>query len=350
MTFQSVRHLSQTLCAVSVFSAAALGGSAALACTPDYQVKAGDTLFTIAQANLGDMTRWSQIFYANPGLESGAITDLTVGTQLSIPCAPGTVTAPDPTPLQQADAELKLVTGSNFAPFTHLDWPGQGLATELVNAALENMPSPVTYSIKWENDWSQHLQPMLTSTEQDMGFPWYRPDCSVTPEATLCSNFHFSDPLVDVVILLFVRTDSNMRFEQDSDLFGKTLCRPAGRFTHDLDRADRQWLTRGQVTLVQPENTDECFDMLNTGEVDAVAINEFEGVKKMFLLDIADQVAPLSRPLSVEGLHVVISKLHWRGTTHLFRFNAGLAKLKETDKYNEIVQRHLASFWDQIRS
>jgi len=42
MTFQSVRHLSQTLCAVSVFSAAALGGSAALACTPDYQVKAGD--------------------------------------------------------------------------------------------------------------------------------------------------------------------------------------------------------------------------------------------------------------------------------------------------------------------
>lgn len=350
MTFQSVSRISQIGRAACVFGAAILGSSAALACTPDYQVKAGDTLFSIAEDNLGDMTRWSQIFYANPGLESDAITNLTAGQRLSIPCAPGTVSAPDPTPLQQADAELKLVTGSNFAPFTHLDWPGQGLATELVNAALENMPSPVTYSIKWEDDWSQHLQPMLSSTEQDMGFPWYRPDCSVTPDVPLCSNFYFSDPLVDVVILLFVRTDSNIQFERDSDLVGKTLCRPAGRFTHDLDRADRQWLSRGLVTLVQPADTDACFDMLTKGEVDAVAINEFEGVKKMFLLDIADTVAPLSRPLSVEGLHVVISKLHWRGTTHLFRFNAGLAKLKETDKYNEIVQRHLASFWDQIRS
>ena len=86
------------------------------------------------------------------------------------------------------------------------------------------------------------------------------------------------------------------------------------------------------------------------GEVDAVAVNEFLGVQKMFSLGLTDKVVPLPRPLSVEGLHVVISKTHWRGTTHLYRFNAGLAKLKQTDQYNEIVQRHLALFWDQIRS
>lgn len=329
---------------------AGLGAGAAEACSPQYTVQSGDTLFSIAEANLGDMTKWSLVFYNNPQLAGGSIVDVPVGTVLDIPCAPGTVSAPDPTPLQQENAELVLVTGSNYAPFTDRAWPGQGMATELVNAALENMPSPVTYSITWEDDWSLHLDPMLKSTQTDMGFPWFRPDCDSKPDDFRCANFHYSDPLVDLVILLFTRADSGLTFQTDDALHGKTLCRPAGYFTHDLERPDRQWLTRGLVALKQPATPDECFDMLMSGQVDAVAVNEFLGVQKMFSMGLTDKVVPLPRPLSVEGLHVVIAKAHWRGTTHLFRFNAGLAKLKQTDQYNEIVQRHLALFWDQIRS
>jgi polar amino acid transport system substrate-binding protein len=46
---------------------------------------------------------------------------------------------------------------------------------------------------------------------------------------------------------------------------------------------------------------------------------------------------------------VVITKKHWRGTTHLYRFNAGLAALKQSDRYNEIVSRHLNIFWDRLK-
>ncbi|WP_299373351.1 transporter substrate-binding domain-containing protein [uncultured Tateyamaria sp.] len=335
----------------STVGSVALAGSAA-ACQSTLTVAPGDTLFSIAEEQLGDLSRWSLIFYNNPDIQGGSLLELPPGTVLSIPCPEDAVRAPDPTPLQQpdAEAEMMLVTGSNYAPFTALDWPGQGMLTELVNAALETTPNPLTYSITWENDWSKHLFPMLDSKEFDMGFPWFQPDCAGNPTNERCVNFHFSDPLVDLVILLFSKSDDPIAFETDTDLHGKTLCRPAGYFTHDLDRADRQWLSKGLITLEQPATPDDCFNMLVAGEVDAVALNEFLGVQKMFEMGLTDVVAPSDRPLSVEGLHVLISKKHWRGTAHLYRFNAGLAKLKQTDRYNEIVSRHLALFWDQIKS
>ena len=334
---------------LSMVAGVGLTGAAA-ACQPTLTVAPGDTLFSIAEEQLGDLSRWSLIFYNNPAVQGGSLLELPVGTVLKIPCPQDAVRAPDPTPLLQLDdAEMKLVTGSNYAPFTDLDWPGQGMLTELVNAALETTPNPVTYSVAWENDWSKHLFPMLDSKEFDMGFPWYKPDCEGNPAHERCANFHFSEPLVDLVILLFAPSDAPLDFKDDTDLHGKTLCRPAGYFTHDLDRADRQWLSNGLVSLKQPATPDDCFDMLMAGEVDAVTLNEFLGVQKMFEMGLTDEVAPLSRPLSVEGLHVLISKSHWRGTAHLYRFNAGLAKLKQTDRYNEIVSRHLALFWDQIK-
>jgi polar amino acid transport system substrate-binding protein len=46
---------------------------------------------------------------------------------------------------------------------------------------------------------------------------------------------------------------------------------------------------------------------------------------------------------------VVISKRHWRGTSHLYRFNAGLKALKKEGRFEEIVARHLEQFWGQLQ-
>lgn len=151
-----------------------------------------------------------------------------------------------------------------------------------------------------------------------------------------------------MLVLLFVNKDAPLEYNEDADLHGKTLCRPTGYFTHDLDRADRQWLTNGLVTLVQPDSPDACFELLLRGEVDAVTVNEFLGLTKIHALGIGDFVEPLQRPLSIEGLHVIISKRHWRGTTFLYRFNAGLNALKQTRRYDEIVSRHLGLFWETV--
>jgi polar amino acid transport system substrate-binding protein len=319
------------------------------ACNSNYVAQPRDTLFSIAQAQYGDHEKWTLIYYSNQAALKGSVLQVEPGMELFIPCAPGDQT-PDATPLRQDNAALKFLTGGNYSPFTDRDWPGDGMITELVNAAMEATPDPVTYSITWEDDWSKHLFPNLDEKKFDMGFPWLKPDCVATPNNERCANFHFSEPLMKLLIMLFVRADDGFAFDSDADIVGKTLCRPKGYFTHDLDRAGRRWLVDGLITLVQAESPDACFDLLVKGEVDAVTINVFLGASKINSLGLRGRVVPLERPLSEEGLYVVISKKHWRGTTFLYRFNAGLAALKATDRYNEIVSRHLGIFWDSLKA
>lgn len=324
-------------------------GAAAADCDLLHTVASGDTVFTIAQQYYADHTRWSAIYYGNQDSLGGTLFDLTPGMQLRVPCIDGEDDTADATPLRRdGGAEMVLLTGSDYAPFTDRDWVGEGMVTELVNAALELMPQPVTYEIVWEDDWSQHLFPMLDEQTADMGFPWLRPNCEETPSDERCANFHFSEPLVEMLVMLFVRSDAPIPFTVDADLHGRTLCRPKGYFTHDLERADRQWLTNGLVTLVQADDPDACFELLMLGEVDAVTVNEFLGLTKISELGLTGLVQPLDRPLSIEGLHLVISKRHFRGTAFLYRFNAGLAELKASARYDEIVSRHLGLFWEQV--
>ena len=136
---------------------------------------------------------------------------------------------------------------------------------------------------------------------------------------------------------------------EDADAEGKTLCRPAGYFTHDLNRAGRRWLDEDKITLVQPQTPADCFRMVAEGKVDAAAVNLFLGASTIVKEGLRDTVVPLEKPLSEEGLHVVISKRHWRGTTHLYRINAGLQKLRGSGRFEEIMSRHLELFWAQLQ-
>ncbi|MBZ8118586.1 transporter substrate-binding domain-containing protein [Roseovarius sp. LXJ103] len=334
---------------VGLGSALTLIPAGALAlCDVTYRVQPGDTLAAIADVHYGDGEKWTLIYYANLDMMTPGTRDVAPGAQVYVPCPAGEI-APDDTPLLQPDAEMTLLTGGNYAPFTDQTWPGNGLVTELVNAALEMTPEPVPYAITWEDQWSQDLLPLLDEKTHDMGFPWQRPDCEGTPDDALCASFHFSEPLIDLPIMLFVRAEGGMVYASDADVVGKTLCRPKGFFTHDLDRADRRWLSEGQITLRQPSSPEACLEMVMSGEVDAATFNVFLGTSKIKAMGLRGQVVPLETPLSHEALHVVISKSHWRGTTHLYRVNAGLEALRASGRYGEIVSRHLSLFWEQVK-
>lgn len=313
-------------------------------CSQEHVLKPGETLLSVAEKYYGDRSRWSVIYYANESALAGNLIDIPEGIRLKVPCIKK-ISKPDPTPLLQKDAGIRFLTGSNYAPFTDKNWPGQGMITELINAAMEESPSPVPFSITWEDDWSKHLFPLLDNKEYDMGFPWLKPDCEADPENERCANFHFSDPIFKILVLLYVPFDKPVKFTKDRDLEGKTLCRPKGYFTHDLDRKGRKWLTKKLIKLVQPDSPEDCFNLLVKGKVDAVTLNEFLGWRKIQEMGLKGKVVTAQRPISSESLHVIISKRHWRGTTHLYRFNAGLKKLKQTKRYEEIVSRHLGIFW-----
>ena len=190
----------------SVVSCIAGAAAAQEDCGRTYVLQQGDTLLSVAQTYYQERSKWSVIYYANEEALGGNLVDLPEGVSLNIPCMDGETPAatnitetasaaevevkPEPevqiapieTPLIQDDADIRLVTGSNYAPFTDQEWPNNGMMYELVNAAFEEAPSPLPFSIVWENDWSKHLFPMLDSKEADMGFPWYRPNCEAEPE------------------------------------------------------------------------------------------------------------------------------------------------------------------------
>jgi len=351
-----------------------LPGAAAAICDVTYKTQAGDTLLTVAERHYGDAQRWTLIYYANQDVLSGQ--QVAPGTDLYIPCTgampttvpdaaglardmaadatpapdpePEAVPEPAPAPSAGRRADLVLLTGGNYMPFADRAWPEQGLAVELVSAALQASPSPVAFEVMWEDDWSRHLFPLLDEKQRDMGFPWVKPDCAATPEAPRCSQFHYSEPLMDLPVMLFKRADADLVYADDADLAGRTLCRPVGFFTHDLDRADRRWLSEGVIDLLRPATSEACFEALMAGEVDAVSVNVFLGAAKVVSMGLRGKVVPIDTPLSRETLHVVISKTHPRGTTHLYRVNAGLAALRESGQYTEIVARHMEIFWERL--
>lgn len=344
--------LSQTVMGLAVVIGGALIGaptSAQAECTPEYAVRAGDNLFSIAERELGDREKWREIYELNQDNLFGST--VIPGRTLQIPC-PDVVNAvarPEspPAPAYQK-AELTLLTGNGFSPFADRRLPSNGMAVEMIAAALELAPSKVSYAVNWDDDLTAHTQ-ALSSKDFDMGFPWVKPDCDADPENGLCKNFHFSDPLLNVPVMLFTRRDAQFDFDKDEDIFGKTLCRPFGTFTHDLEGNGRTWLSDKSIWLTQVDTVDSCFQLLLDGSVDAVSLPLFAGADAMIHLGLRDRVVPLPRPMSEVSMHVIINKRHWRGTTHMYRVNAGLKALNDSGAYNEIVDRHLAAFWSQLK-
>ena len=75
------------------------------------------------------------------------------------------------------------------------------------------------------NDWSAHLDPLLSNAMLDMGFPWLQPDCAQNPDNYRCANFEFSDPMFEMLVLLFIDRTHPIQFREDSDIFGMRICR-----------------------------------------------------------------------------------------------------------------------------
>jgi polar amino acid transport system substrate-binding protein len=210
-----------------------------------------------------------------------------------------------------------------------------------------------THKITWINDWSAHLDPLLVNRSFDMGFPWLQPDCDNFRALSeggkfRCENFLFSDPLFEMLVMLYVSSTDPVLFDVDSDLEGKRICRPAGYYTFDLDAPERRWLSEDKITLVQPRTVADCFEMLVDGEVDGVTVNNFTGRQQIEDLNISDRVFERERAISIQTLHVLVPKTHPRATVMLYRFNQGLRALKTEDGYDEILDAHLSAFWAQF--
>ena len=339
-------------------------------CGGIYKIKRGDTLSGIADRQYKDARKWSAIYNANVERIGESPNRVNAGMKLNLPCINGlptgleggeeianaTLVAPAVTKVvkearvQRGPAlRVRLLTAGDYAPFTDKNALNGGLITEIVDAAMVSATGNEGYDIHWVNDWAAHLDPLLTYSMLDMGFPWFQPDCKQNPDRYRCANFHFSEPMFEMLILLFTDRNRPLNFTQDSDIEGKTLCRPKGYFTHDLDKNGRNWVRDNKITLETPVAVADCFEMRTEGKVDAVALNEFTGRKAVKDLELSNRVDIVqSRPLSIEGLHVLVHKTHPDAEQMLSTINDGLGKIKSNGVYQQIIDKHMSIIWSDL--
>ena len=352
------------------------GAASAQSCGGNYTVARGDSLSLIADKMYKNAALWTSIHTLNLKGIGENPNSIRVGQTLELACLNGlptglpggrTALAPDdiaPAAPERAAQEpvvtraatgllsapslpkVKLVTADDFAPFTQRGLMNDGLLAEVVSAAMTNAVGENGHDTFWINDWSSHLDTMMPGQLVEMAFPWSRPDCDANPTQERCVSFYFSEPMFEYLILLFVDKSRPIPFQTDADLEGRTICRPAGYLNHMLDHKGRNWLSEGKITLVQPNSVSDCFELLSEGKVEAVVMNEFTARDAIKSMGLSDQVAPVqSRPVSITGLHVLIHKDHPQAETLLTTINTGLAGIKSSGQYGEIVSRHMEQIW-----
>ena len=333
-------------------------------CGGSYRVRPGDSLSVIADGQYKNAGYWTAIHQNNIAKIGQSPDNLTVGMVLDLLCIDGlpkgldggieaaalAAEAPAAGPVIVAGTgarveRINLVTGDDYAPFTDRKLPGGGMLAELVQRAMEEAAPAEGFAIHWVNDWDAHLGTLLEQGLVDMSFPWSEPNCPLMPDEYRYQTFLFSDPMFEILELVYIDATHPITFDRDADMEGKRLCRMAGYSVWELDQDGRNWLKEGKITLERPERVADCFQMLADNKVDAVLIDEFAGKAVIKEMGLADRIQPLARPINVEPLNVLIHKGNPRAEALLATINTGLAKLKEKGEYQKIVGTHLAQFW-----
>ena len=272
---------------------------------------------------------------------STATTETAATTQTSTNTATiTTVAKAAPATISNAAAaggSIRLLTGDDYGISVDRSVSNGRVVAKLMDAAL-NENQDINHNITWINDWSAHLNPLLSAHSFDVGFPWLKPDCSANASDLRCSQFLFSDPIYEISMLLFVNAASPMAFNSDADVEGKKICRPSGYFTHDLDANGRNWLAENKIELKQPGSVQQCFRMLLQNQVDGVAVNEYTGRTIVKSMRIEDQVSVFdSNPISKESAYAVVHNQHPRAEELIAQINQSIKASKSSGSYQQVL-------------
>ena len=315
-------------------------------CNSTYTTVRGDSLSRISQRAYGSPSAYQRIFSVNPG-KLRSVNVVPIGIDLFIPCADdgnsnggsnGRLTQ-----LANANSDnIKFLTGADYAPYVGDGLPNGGFSTELIERAMQYNGQPADYKIDVIRDWGAHLSPLLSNGAYDLGYPWFRPNCSQydslgESSRWRCDNLLFSDPLHEIVVTAYGPA-SAPDLSSAQDARGLTICRPTGFFTHDLEAFG---LEEGSYTREAPSTARDCFELLRDGKVDIVSVNADTSEKAISDLGLQNQVKELYALSSVQTLRVVGMKSNPRTRLLLLRLNQGLRGLNNDGSFLRIAAKHL---------
>ncbi len=348
------------IAAMATVCALPMEAAAQEACTA-YSVQRGDTLGSIAEAAYGSFD-YQTIFNANRNLITNPNT-LEVGTVLQLPCddgsLPNTASALEIIATQQARQEssarvsnafeppIKIVSGNGWAPFVGEEFEGGGMLVRLATTALNRGGNAREYNVSFVDDWAAHTDTLLPLGAFDISIAWYMPDCSKIDQLSdgmkkRCNELDASLPIYESVVGFFTQPGNEYEGVRNyADFAGARICRPEGWYTFDLEE---QGLIEPIVSMSAPKTVEECFEMMQKGDVDVVPL-EIESVAGTARdLEIEAQIVQNPYLTNILQMSFVSHKTNPRGRVYLALLNRGLTEMRDSGEWYAIIASGLAEF------
>ncbi|WP_044871119.1 transporter substrate-binding domain-containing protein [Pseudomonas sp. LFM046] len=227
--------------------------------------------------------------------------------------------------LSSANAETLRMAADVWPPFTDARLPGNGLASELVSAALKRAGHRAEYV---EVPWARALRGLQMGDYDLIVNAWYSDERA--------GYGLFSKPYLTNRILFLKRKGSAVDFQSPDDLKRYSIAVVRGySYQPSFDNDTR-------LHKVPVMGFQMGARMLAAGRVELTLEDEL--VARFYLgrelSGIRDQLEFLPRPLSENGLHILVRRSHPRHQQLVEDFDRAMQSMREDGTYQAIFARH----------
>ncbi|WDE07889.1 transporter substrate-binding domain-containing protein [Thalassomonas viridans] len=223
----------------------------------------------------------------------------------------------------QSPAQIKLVSG-DYPPFTGESLPEGGLVSRLVRATFARAFPGAQVQLAFE-PWARGFA--NTENQKYLAtFPYFRNE-------QRAAAFYFSQPVIFVENVFY-----RQKSAKPATYNQKTICLPLGYAKGSLS----ELIAIYDMTLVRPASMLQCFKMLAKGRVDLLACSKrvgqyFTGNYPQFR---TLEVNPSGPGLVPVPLYAIFPKRG--GEVMVTHFNLALQQLKDSGKYQELIDSYRA--------
>ena len=221
------------------------------------------------------------------------------------------------------------------------------MLVRLATTALNRGGNSREYNVSFVDDWASHTDTLLPLGAFDISIAWYMPDCAKIDLLSdgmkrRCNELDGSLPIYESVVGFFTQPGNQYEgVRAYADYAGARMCRPEGWYTFDLEE---QGLIEPVVTMVISKSVNECFELMQDGEVDVVPL-ELESVAGATReLGIENQVVQNPDLTNLLQMSFVTHKTNPRGRVYIAMLNRGITEMRESGEWYAIISDALAEF------
>lgn len=224
---------------------------------------------------------------------------------------------------------VTLSTGE-WPPYFDSSLDNHGLLAQIISEAYGNVGISVDYRFL---PWSRALA-MANHGNYDGSAAW-----SCTPSRS--EDFYFSEPILPLYFVFFTRRDSDFQWQEIADLEGLTI-----GLTQDYAYGDQltSAVDQGLVSTDMTASDESNFRKLQAGRIDLFPMDPLTGLQmidQLFSEAEAGQLTYHPRPIRQASYHLIFSRQQDNGGELARQFNQGLADLRSSGRFDEILDNQL---------